>query len=330
MHAPKLFLLKSLRFLVEAIDALSLFSIVVLTAPPLITYFNPRAIIGVIAPVENFVGRVDAPLADFLRARVRHEFGGMDATPFLIAAILLLVCWACRAASRQLRVDILTMEELETVAVAEEAARNANVAGRLAAIEAATPSEREQVLEVYAQAKRILEGRKRIVAFLAVDVVNSTGMKQGEDPALAERDFRQYRKLVEAAIERHGALKAAWTPDGVMICFASLEGAVLAGQDLIVGLEAFNRGVKSIKADFKVRCGVNSGNVLYDESTRMEEMSDGSIDLTGHMQKYAEPGTIFAAKSLVENQTQWGFHPVDKTVDGCAVSSWSASGAPAA
>src|ERR1035437_1660176 len=100
MHAPKMFFLKSLRFLVEAIDALCLITIVVVLVPALIRYFNPRTIIGVIAPVERAVGRVVGPLADFLQAHVRHQIGGMDATPLLISALLLLVCWACRTVRR--------------------------------------------------------------------------------------------------------------------------------------------------------------------------------------------------------------------------------------
>ena len=150
-------------------------------------------------------------------------------------------------------------------------------------------------------------------------------MKQGEDPVLAERDFRRYRDIVETAIARHEALKAAWTPDGVMICFSTLGGAISAAQALIIALTEFNRAGKTIKADFHVRCGVNAGQVLFDESVPMEQMTDGSIDLAGHMQKYAEPGTIFAARTLIETRgIDMGFRLVEKKVDGVEVCAWSA------
>ncbi|HXT01614.1 MAG TPA: hypothetical protein VN915_13140 [Elusimicrobiota bacterium] len=324
MNGPKLFLLRSLRVLAEALEIAAIVGIVVAAVPHTIRLFFPHSPIGIIAPVQRVFDRAMAPLTEALR-RAPHEFRGADLTPYFIAAILALVAWGFRATWRRLQVEILTMKELEKVAVAQEAAAKADVSGKLAALAAGASTNRENVLEVYAQAKRILDEQKKEVTFLAVDVVNSTGMKHGEDPALAERDFRHYRKFVESCIGKHGALKSAWTPDGVMICFSSLEDAVLSGQDLIRGLEKFNREVKAIKADFAVRCGINSGTVLFDDKVRMEEMSDGCIDLAGHMQKYAEPGTIYASRSVVEGRGEaLGFRPNGKTVDDCAVYAWPA------
>lgn len=184
-------------------------------------------------------------------------------------------------------------------------------------------SEREKLLEIYAQTKKTLEEQKKNLSFLAIDVVNSTGMKVGEDAALAERDFRQYKKLVERVITAHKGLKAAWTPDGVMICFASVQNAVGAAQDLIRALEHFNRNVKTIKTDFKVRCGINAGKVMFDDSVRMEEMADRNIDIAGHMQKYAEPNTIYIGAHAIEGmRSEFGFSPAQKQVDGCDVYEW--------
>jgi class 3 adenylate cyclase len=325
MNGPKLYLLKSLRVLAEALEIAAIVGIVVAAVPRLIRLFFPNSPIGIIAPVQRSFDRAAAPLAELLR-RAPHEYAGRDLTPYFIAVLLALLAWGLRTASRRLQVEILTLKELETVSIAAEAAAKAGVPAKLAAIAAGAATDRESVLEVYAQAKRILDGQKKDVTFLAVDVVNSSGMKQGEDPALAERDFRHYRKFVEGCIAKHGALKSAWTPDGVMICFASLEDAVLSGQDLIRGLEKFNREVKSLKSDFAVRCGLNSGTVLFDEKVRMEEMSDGTIDLAGHMQKYADPGTIYASRSVVEGRGEaLGFRPNGKTVDGCAIYAWPAA-----
>lgn len=321
----KVFLLKCLRWFAEAMDALTLFAFTVVLAPPVLMLLNPGVFILVMTPVQDRLNPIEAPFARLIHAVIPYKFGSFDATPYYIAILMLLFNWTWKALARRLRIDIMTAEELETVAEAEEAVRNADVAGKLAALDAASPSEREQVLEVYAQAKKILEGQKRMLSFLAVDVVNSTGMKQGEDPAVSERDFRQYRKLVEGAINAHKPLKAAWTPDGVMICFGSLPDAVRAGQALIGGLENFNSSVRTMRSEFKVRCGVNSGPVMYDDAMKMEEMADAAIDLTGHMQKYAEPNSIYAARNLIASQgTGLGFVPVETKVDGLDVSRWPA------
>lgn len=322
MPAPKIAFLNLLHTVVKALDFLSFFSVILVLGPQIMAKFNPGETYAVIAPVQRHVDKLQVPLTAFLKSQGLATYQGKDVAPYVIAGLLLLFCWICGFILRSIRVDILTLEELEKVSEAEEAAKRADVAGKLAAIQAAAPSQREQVLEIYAQSKRILEGQRRRVAFLAADVINSTGMKQGEDPALAERDFRQYRKLVESAIGAHGFLKAAWTPDGVMICFGSFEDAVAAAQDLIRGLAHFNANVKSMRMSFQVRCGVNAGDVLYDDATSMEQMSDASIDLAGHLQKYAEPDTIFVPRALAGSAA--GFRPVAKQVDGIDVSAWSA------
>jgi class 3 adenylate cyclase len=141
------------------------------------------------------------------------------------------------------------------------------------------------LLELYARTKKALEAKKRLLAFLSIDVVGSTLMKEDEDAEIASRDFSRYMAMVDEIIERHGFLKASWTPDGVMICFPETEQAVAAGQEVLRSLEHFNREIKAMRADFEVRIGINSGQVLYDEAVPMEEMSDRVIDIAGHMQK---------------------------------------------
>ncbi|MBI5597864.1 MAG: hypothetical protein HY928_17400 [Elusimicrobia bacterium] len=185
------------------------------------------------------------------------------------------------------------------------------------------PRSREELLELMAHAKKQLELQKRALSFLSIDVVDSTGMKVGEDPSIATRDFKHYRKLVEKAIADHKGLKAAWTPDGVMICFPTAETAVGAAKQVIRDLEDFNKNVKAMRRDFKVRCGVNSGTVLFDDTVPMEEMSDRSIDIAGHMQKYAEANAIFLGKHVVaEMRAADEFVPASREVDGCEVYAW--------
>ena len=182
---------------------------------------------------------------------------------------------------------------------------------------------RDELLELMAQAKKQLELQKKALSFLAIDVVNSTGMKIGEDPSIATRDFKHYRKLFEKAIADNNGLKAAWTPDGVMICFPTAETAVSAAKQVINDLKHFNSHIKAMRHDFKVRCGINTGTVLFDDTVPMEEMADRSIDIAGHMQKYAEADTIFIGKHVIEEmRTSGDFQPVEKQVDGCDVYAW--------
>lgn len=185
---------------------------------------------------------------------------------------------------------------------------------------------RDELLELMAQAKMQLEKQKRTLSFLSIDVVDSTGMKIGEDPSIATRDFKLYRKLVEKAIADNSGLKAAWTPDGVMICFPNAETAVAAAKQVIAELTDFNLHVKAMRRDFRVRCGVNTGTVLFDDAVPMEEMSDRSIDIAGHMQKYADVNAIYAAEHVMaEIRGSADFAPAAKEVDGHRVYAWRAS-----
>lgn len=182
---------------------------------------------------------------------------------------------------------------------------------------------RQELLKDFANIKRELEKIGRDLAFLAIDVADSTGMKVGEDPAIVEHDFLEYHNYVDAKFREHGLIKAAWTPDGVMACFNTIEDAVQAAKDILNGLDYFNKNVKSMKRDFTLRCGVNGGHVFYDDSIPLEQFSDRVIDIAGHMQKYAPPNSILIAKQMIEPvKSRDNFEPTKRVVDGLEVCEW--------
>jgi class 3 adenylate cyclase len=186
---------------------------------------------------------------------------------------------------------------------------------------------RQDLLRVFAETKKKLDTFAREVAFLAIDVVGSAGMKAGEDPAAIQYDFEEYRKLVERIFRARGALKTAWTPDGVMACFAHVEDACQSGKDVIKSLKVFNREVKVSKADFAVRCGVNAGLVYFDDATPLETISDRVIDVAGHMQKHAEPNTVLVARKVIEPLRQLEeFTHTSQVIDGYEASVWRDAG----
>ncbi len=190
--------------------------------------------------------------------------------------------------------------------------------------------DREKLLEIYAEAKKKLEAQKRHLAFLCIDVADSTGMKQGEIAEIAERDFRQYHKHVEAIFAKHSPLKSTWTPDGVMICFPTTEDAIEAAMAVVNALGEFNRKVKAIKRDFKLRVGINAGEVSYDEAMAMEEMTDRVIDIADHMQKHGEIDAVTISKHAIEPLlAKYPFKPADREVDGLPVYAWQPESNPA-
>ncbi len=189
---------------------------------------------------------------------------------------------------------------------------------------------RKELLEVYAEAKKSLESHRTNLAFLSIDVVDSTGMKIGEDAGIAERDFRQYKVFSAEILKQNNALKSTWTPDGVMVCFKTVADAVHAGQQIIAGLAKFNRETKLIKRDFAIRAGVNSGDVFSDDSIPMEEMTDRVIDIAGHMQKHGCVNGIAISKHSIEPLLgKFQFTDAGRVVDGCPVYEWKPQPVPA-
>ncbi|MGH8675037.1 MAG: hypothetical protein ACREVG_12090 [Burkholderiales bacterium] len=259
--------------------------------------------------------RIDKQWLDAVRAALPTKFGGVDISRWVLVGSALVVhqiflrVWQFVLGRQIMKtVDPATMQQAE---------------GATANIAAGGVRSRAALLEIMAETKKKLESMQRDLAFLSIDVVGSTDMKLGEDKTQIEMDFRSYKKFIDTQIGSHGALTAAWTPDGVMICFPTADAAVATAQDVINGLQAFNKNVKKVRASFRVRCGVNAGKVYYDRSIPMEQMSDHIIDVAGHMQKYALPNTVALGKAMLAQVTRReGFKPTGKEVDGLEVYHW--------
>ena len=255
-------------------------------------------------------------------ARLPTEVAGLGVAPPALFVLLLLSGNALRW-----RLDRLRHSDWHQ-RVLGEAAERARQGGLDPEEEArARSAERKVALASYSEARSVLESAEVELSFLSLDIVGSTGMKEGEDPYVVEQSFGAYRKLVERALRNHGAWKQTWTPDGQMAAFRSPEAAVECAKEVLSALPRFNREVSSLKAPFRVRIGGNLGTVSTDDHTPMEAISDFSIDVTGHLQKHAEPDSIWVSEELLERlDDPTGFRPVDREVDGRKVHSWSGAG----
>ncbi len=331
MHLLKIFWTRILLILADTLSYLCLAAMLIVLTGLVLLHVPNRQNYEMLDDILQFVQKLEKPATGLLHA-ILPGLISMEIAPYLLTLLLLAGWITFWFLGTQLTEKIYTLAEQRqsakaSRAEAKESKTIAKETSSIAIMDGAPMdgSRREQLLELYARTKKTLEEQKKNLSFLAIDVVDSTGMKLGEDPALAERDFRQYKKMVESIITVHKGLKTAWTPDGVMICFASVQNAVEAAQSLIHSLDHFNRNVKSIKAEFKVRCGINAGKVLFDEEVPMEEMTDRNIDIAGHMQKYAEANTIYiGSHAIEEGLSQFGFRPAQKQVDGYDVYEWRA------
>ena len=320
----------ALSMAISALRYAILVTILLLLSPYLLAHFdNPRGHF-----VTDFALRQRDDILQVAGRRLREylptRISGKDRSDWILMASLIGLAIGAgsirdrvvrRSAARQVR------RQVESWKAALKQKGDTTAASALDAqfkeFETSKNADRGELLRAFAEAKKRLDALGREVAFLSIDVVDSTAMKHDEESGSVQYDFAEYRKFVEAIFRARGVLKAAWTPDGVMACFAEVDDAIQAGKNVINGLEHFNRVVKLMKRDFVVRCGVNAGYVHFDDATPLETMSDRVIDIAGHMQKYAEPNTVAVARKVVEPlRNAEGFQSTGKVVDGFEVSCW--------
>jgi class 3 adenylate cyclase/tRNA A-37 threonylcarbamoyl transferase component Bud32 len=323
-----------LKLAVRALRVLSgllLLAIVLLFIPAGIPYLENASSYGWIRTILEW----DEKLIGGLKSVAPTKFGNFEAARWILMALLYALSRVLEGFSNVVAKKA-TDSELKrryeafkaSSGLSDKSRALAPIRKKMEALKPGDAKSRDELIALMIETKKKLDSMSRDVAFLAIDVVGSTDMKLGEDKAFIEHDFREYKKLVESVIDRHGALKSAWTPDGVMICFGTVDEAIRSAQEVLIELQRFNQEVKSIKGQFRVRCGINAGHVHYDKAQRMEEMSDRVIDVAGHMQKYAAADTIFIARDVLEKASDAeGFKPADQEVDGFGVYLWKAPSA---
>jgi class 3 adenylate cyclase len=174
-------------------------------------------------------------------------------------------------------------------------------------------------------ARLLEESKRRQCAFLSIDVVDPVEMKQGADPEKVAHSFNAYEEMLDEIFRLTSAWKEAWTTDGVMVCYLDVGHALDAAQRVLVELKAFNSGHNELRQPFRVRCGLNEGEVIIFEDSKLEKVADHVIDVAGHMQKNARPNSLWLSSEVYDRLEQKsGFRPANAQVDGLTVLEWRA------
>ena len=221
--------LRLARILLGLLNAVLLVALVIVLLPLVTPYFKNAGSYRWIEIVEVF----DARMIRWVKSLVPTNFKGYElARWFLVGGILFGRIWVDNL-QRKVAAAIYRaamqrdFDALQSAAPAGADARLlAPVKEKMKAMDARNAKSRAELLKVMGEAKRELESMGRDLAFLSIDVVNSTKMKLGEDKTFIEHDFREYKNLVDSKLRSNGSLKAAWTPDGVMACFPTIDAAL--------------------------------------------------------------------------------------------------------
>ncbi len=192
--------------------------------------------------------------------------------------------------------------------------------------------DRLAMLREYAEAKKMLFQEKRRLAFLSIGVVGSGQIKAGEDKLVVEHAFSEYRKFIDRELGEQKAWKFSWMAENVLAAFDSPDQAMAAAQHILSNLAWFNDGVHQLRSPFRLRCGVNCGDVIFPDSKRIEEINDETIDLTVHLQEGADENAIWLTREMLAMlRDQSGFQPMTmQQVHGHAVIEWHPSRTAAA
>lgn len=235
--------------------------------------------------------------------------------PLLLAAIVYIVMAS---------VDRL-FSGVRRAAIAQKVAATNKKKAPPAAASVQSEKARAQLYKEYEQIEKALkDAKRRRCAFLSVDVVGSTAIKSGETEIAITSTFRAYEDLLRRTFKTTNAWKESWTPDGVMVCFVSLTDAITAGQTILQQLPVFNARNNRLKSKFDVRCGVNDGEIVIFEDSAIEKLVEQTIDVAGHMQKNAVPGTLLLSKEVYDRLAdRSGFRESGQEVDGFATYEWS-------
>lgn len=250
-------------------------------------------------------------------AHVPARFGSIHTAPILVASLFVLgrawVNWGMRENMRGADTAVLPQAGGQRGA----RVRDADAQKR------AQAAHRKVAVASYTEAKAMLAQTEMHLTFLSMDVVGSTKMKQGEDPYVIEQAFADYRVLVERSLRKHNAYKQTWTPDGQMAAFKEPQEALDCAKAILLALPDFNANVSKMKTPFQLRTGANCGVVSTDDATPMEKMSDFTIDVAGHMQKYADYDSCWMSEAVFEKLVdRTGVEPNGQEVDTRKVYVW--------
>jgi len=273
---------------------------------------------------------LSGPLIDQIKMAMPHRYQGTDYSRIVLIILMLIVSHFCVMARSRLKGFAHRIHEKETyhkwrdqVKTVVSKEKMHEIDSKFEALSTSKASDRKKILKEFATLKSKLDSMGQQLAFLAIDVVDSTGMKRDEDKYIAAYDFDCYNQLAHTALKENGVVKYAMTPDGIMSCFRTVDDAVRAAQTLLDRLKIFNATEKKIKRDFQIRCGINAGFVYFDEEMPLEQVSDRVIDIAGHMQKYAKPNSINIAASAIEPlKNRGGFSETNDVIDEQKVFEW--------
>jgi ABC-type oligopeptide transport system substrate-binding subunit/class 3 adenylate cyclase/ribosomal protein L40E len=166
----------------------------------------------------------------------------------------------------------------------------------------------DELREKIKAARTEIEGERKPVTVLFTDIVGSTAIAEKLDPEVWKEIVTGAHKRVGEAVYRYEGTIAQLLGDGVLAFFGAPITheddpirAVRAAMDIQESVKAYALELRSIVDDFKMRIGINTGNVVIGEigtDMHVEYLAIGdAVNVAARLQSAAEPGKVIVSEA---------------------------------
>lgn len=163
-------------------------------------------------------------------------------------------------------------------------------------------SDRDERLDLLKQMVDIqdkLRAKEQKAAFLSLDLIGSTKMKQGADPLAVEFTFSEYHRFVESITSRNGGQLHSTAGDGVVCVFENSAMAFRAARQIQSGFFEFNTMRNRLVQPLQLRAGIDYGSIVPQGEGAKETDFSGVIDFACHIQKECPAGAVAISPSAI-------------------------------
>ncbi len=169
----------------------------------------------------------------------------------------------------------------------------------------------EDRIKIDEQIKNLFEEK---ATFLDIDVVGSTQLRRDEpDLMKSANSFERYFKYVEEKVVENSGKVLNAVGDEVMAWFNTPSDAINCASEIFNDRGVFNLTRNILKNPFQFRIGINTGLALIDEKNG-KAFSRGVLDLAGHLQKEADPGTFLISRNTYNDLENKNMYKKNKNI----------------
>ncbi|MBV6456905.1 MAG: hypothetical protein HONBIEJF_00009 [Fimbriimonadaceae bacterium] len=151
---------------------------------------------------------------------------------------------------------------------------------------------RQEIIRLVVVCQEQLGQYRQHAAFVSVDVVGSTMLRQGLPELDSEHAFSTFRRFVESIVFRHDGQVQMSAGDGIMAMFFEDRLALQFARDVLESLEEFNGKHNRIGKSFALRIGISAGDMAIDQELSLGQLQSPIIDRAASLQKCAPVNTI--------------------------------------